>query len=53
MESEKEVQQLKNRFRELADKSFSQNVFTFTGFLGLGEQDIFWKMEREPERVTV
>lgn len=47
MENEKEVQQMRNRFRELADKSFSQNVFTFTGFLGLFEQDIFWKMERE------
>ena len=47
MENEKEVQQMQNRFRELADKSFSQNVFTFTGFLGLFEQDIFWKLERE------
>ncbi len=47
METEKEIQQLKNRFRELADKAFSQNMFTFTGFLGLGEQDVFWKMERE------
>lgn len=47
MENEKELQQLKNRFRELADKAFSQNMFVFTGFLGLSEQDIFWKMERE------
>lgn len=47
MQSEKEVQQLKNRFRELADKSFTQNVFTFSGFLGLSEQDVFWKMEQE------
>lgn len=45
--SEKEEQQLKNRLRELADKSFRQNLFTFTGFLGLSEQDIFWKMETE------
>ena len=47
MENEKEIQQLKNRFRDLADKAFSQNMFTFTGFLGLSEQDIFWRMERE------
>lgn len=47
MENEKEVQQLKNRFRELADKSFSQNMFTFTGFLGLSEQDVFRQTERE------
>lgn len=42
---EKETQQLKNRFRDLADKSFQQGIFTFTGFLGLGEQDIFWREE--------
>lgn len=46
-ESEKEVQQLKNRLRELADKSFQQNMFTFTGFLGLSEQNTFWQMEPE------
>lgn len=46
-ESEKEVQQLKNRFRELAERSYSQGVFTFTGFLGLSEQEIFWRQERE------
>ena len=44
-DNEKELQQLKNRFHDLADRSFSQGVFTFTGFLGLSEQDIFWKEE--------
>lgn len=43
--NEKEIQQLKNRFHDLADKSFQQGIFTFTGFLGLSEQDIFWKEE--------
>lgn len=47
MENEKEILQLKNRFRDLADKAFSQNMFAFTGFLGLSEQDIFWQIERE------
>ena len=47
MENEKEIQQLKNRFRDLADKAFSQNMFAFTGFLGLSEQDVFWQIERE------
>lgn len=47
MENEKEIQQLKNRFRDLADKAFSQNMFTFTGFLGLSEQEVFWQMEKE------
>lgn len=47
MENERELQQLKNRFRELADKAFSQNLFTFTGFLGMSEQNVFWETERE------
>ena len=46
-EKEKEIQQLKNRFRDLAEKSFRQNMFTFSGFLGLNEQDIFWQTEQE------
>lgn len=46
-EKDKEIQQLKNRFRDLADKSYSQGIYTFTGFLGLGELDILHGMERE------
>lgn len=45
-DNEKELQQLKNRFHELADRAYSQGVFTFTGFLGLAEQDVFWREER-------
>lgn len=44
-DSEKEIQQLKNRFKDLANKSFQQGIYTFTGFLGLSEQDIFWQEE--------
>lgn len=47
MDQEKELQQLKNRFRDLADKSFNQNMFTFTGFLGMSEQDVFYRMSGE------
>lgn len=43
--TEREIQNLKNRLQELAEKSFRQNVFTFTGFLGLGDQDVFWQEE--------
>ncbi len=43
--NEKEIQQLKNRFHDLADKASRQGVYTFTGFLGLSEQDIFWREE--------
>ncbi len=46
MENEKELQQLKNRFHDLAERSFSQGIFTFTGFLGLSGQDVFWREER-------
>lgn len=45
LESQKEEQQLKNRIKDLADKSFKQNIYTFSGFLGLSEQDVFWKLE--------
>ncbi len=44
-DNEKEIQQLKNRFHDLADKAYQQGIFTFTGFLGLSEQDIFWREE--------
>ena len=47
VENEKEIQQLKNRIRELADKSYNQNQYTFTGFLGLAEQDALCQVERE------
>ncbi len=45
--NEKEVQQFKNRLRDLAEKSFAQNMFTFTAFLDLSEQDAFWQLEPE------
>lgn len=28
---------LKKRFKELANKSYTQNIYTFTDFLGLNE----------------
>lgn len=44
-DNEKELQQLKNRFHDLADRAFQQGIFTFTGFLGLSEQAVFWREE--------
>lgn len=44
---DKEVQQIVSRLHDLARKSFQQNMFTFTGFLGLSEQDLFWQEEKE------
>lgn len=45
MQDGKEIQQLKNRFHDLADKAFRQGCYTFTGFLGLAEQELFWQEE--------
>ncbi len=42
---EKDIRQLKMRLRDLAERSYNQGIFTFTGFLGLGEQEIFWQEE--------
>lgn len=42
---DKEIQQHKNRFHDLAEKAFRQGIYTFTGFLGLHEQEIFWQEE--------
>ena len=53
VENEKEIQQLKNRIRELAEKSYQQNQYTFTGFLGLAEQDALWQVEREVKFVGI
>lgn len=47
LDTEKDLQLLKKRFQELAEKSYRQNIYTFTGFLGLPEQEIFWQMEKE------
>ena len=32
---------------ELAKRSYEQNNYCFTGFLGLTEQSLFWETERE------
>lgn len=38
---------LKKRFRELADKAYRNNIYTFTDFLGLSEMSAFYEIERE------
>lgn len=44
--AEKDDRQLERRFMDLAEKAYNQNVFVFSDFLGLSEQDIFHKSER-------
>ncbi len=43
-EKEKELQQLKKRIAELARKSYEHNIYTYTGFLSMAEQDVFYGM---------
>ena len=38
---------LKKRFRELAEKCYRNNQYTFTGFLGLSEAACFYELEKE------
>ena len=42
-----ELQLLKKRFAELAQRSFDQGIYTFTPFLGLSEQQAFYEIQRE------
>lgn len=44
MEAEEFV---KRRFKELAEKCYQKNQYTFTGFLGLADVSCFYGMERE------
>lgn len=41
MEADKDIQQIKKRLLELAERSYSQSVYTFTSFLGLSEQQAY------------
>lgn len=50
---EKELEQCKKRFLELAEKCYLQNVYCFTGFLGMAEQDVFYSIQREISHVPV
>ena len=42
-EEKREEARLKKRWEELSNKSYSQNIFLFTDFIGLAEQEIFWQ----------
>lgn len=47
IENKYDEKQIRNRFLDLAKRSYEQSTYTFTGFLGLTEQSLFWEMERE------
>lgn len=47
MADDKELQLLKKRLLELAERSYSHGIYTFTPFLGLSEQQVFYEVERD------
>ena len=47
MADDKDLQHLKKRLLELAERSYSQGIYTFTPFLGLSEQQVFYEVERD------
>ena len=42
-ETDRELQLLENRFRDLAERSIMQGIFTFTGFLSLAQQEVLYR----------
>ncbi len=51
-EAEKELQTVRNRLRDLAGRAYSQNRFTFSGFLGLSEQQVFAALTGELGKIS-
>lgn len=45
--NDKELLQLKKRLLELADKSYSRGIYTYTPFLSLSQQQVFYAVKRE------
>lgn len=46
-DTSKDIEQLKNRLKDLANKSYGQSIYTFSGFLGLSEQDVYHQIEKD------
>lgn len=47
MADDKELQLLQKRLLELAERSYNNNIYTFTPFLGLSEQQAFYEVQRD------
>ena len=45
--NDKESLQLKNRLLELAGKSYSRGIYTYTPFLSLAQQQVFYAVKKE------
>ena len=42
-----DIKEIQNRLRDLAERSYSQNTYTFSSFLSLSEMDAYYSIERE------
>ncbi len=51
MVTDQELRQSRKRFLELAEKSYRQSVYCFTGFLDMAQLDLFYGMQRELSHV--
>lgn len=49
MPDDKDLQLLHKRLLELAKRSYNNNMYTFTSFLGLSEQQAFFQIQRDVE----
>lgn len=49
MDEAKEIAQQKKRLLDMAERSYRQNCYVFSGFLGLSEQTVFWDNVRDLE----
>lgn len=47
MADDKDLQLIKKRLLELAQRSYNHGIYTFTPFLGLSEQQAFYEVERD------
>lgn len=47
MTDDKDIQNMKKRMLELAERSYSHSIYTFTPFLGLSEQQVFYEIRRD------
>lgn len=53
MADDRDLQLLKKRLLELAERSYSHGIYTFTPFLGLAEQQAFYEIQRETAHAGV
>lgn len=49
MPDDRDLQLLRKRLLELAERSYNNNLYTFTSFLGLSEQQAFYEIQRDVE----